>query len=533
MIDEVLNYRYKIISKVSDEGLYTVYKCEDLIASVSVMANIINPSYTSNKSLISQIMGNAEELKRLYHPGIAKTIDYYSSNDINYVITESIHGVSLDDHIKNNTSFEPSTAIDICNAVSSIMNFIHSQGIVHGNLSPSNIMVTQDGHIKITNLWLEGVNKSKNAVRYMAPEVIDGEQPSYASDIYSIGVLLFQLLTGKTPYDGETAELIAEKHRNEEALLLRAYRPSLSRDLESIILKAMQKSPANRYKTVKALISDLSAVKYKLHSSLTQSEQQKSPPPIVETDEEEFIDYDDTPVLSTIRRVLLIIALIGIVAAFGIGAYIYTRPNDVVVPDLLGKTYSEAMEIASKSDILVSIKMEETNEEYPIGTIYFTKPIAGRTTKRGNTVEVWISKGSKYAVVPAVTNIPLAEAQNKIRSAGLVVGELSEENDDKIPLGYVISQDPKPDAKLERNSEVKLVYSLGPIVESTTDNFTENAEISPGAQDSSAALRTFEIKFTVPEGNQSQNVEIAVADDYGENIVFTKVSSPAKPLNRL
>lgn len=537
MVGEILNYRYRVIGKEPDEDLFAVYKCEDLIGKRTVTAKILLPQFASNRAFAERILKDAEALEPVIHPGIVRVFEHGEENGRFFVITEFVSGIGLDAHIRKSAPYAIPIATDIGAAICGVLDYMHNHGFIHGDLRPANIMVTQEGQIKIANFWLSGAVASSQSIRtnalmrsihYMSPETANGQPATAASDVYSLGVILFQLLTGSLPFDGDTPIAIAIKHAEEPIPNMQAQNPSIPRNLESITARAMQKSPGNRFGSAKAMLQELSPSKNLARDANPTPE---SRPAVEDTEYEEY--EADPPALTIIRRVLLVFVLLILVVAAGVGAYLYTRPTDVIVPDLIGKTQVEAQTITLGAGLELSARPEQYNEEFPEGTIYFTSPVSGRTTKRGSTIEIWLSKGSKYAQVPDLSDISNEDAQRKIMTAGLAVGEVSEEYSDSISMGNVIKQKPKPSTKLDRDSKVDLTYSLGPKTPETTSITTEETPTPENTTNqSSSESRSFNVKFKVPPGADPQNVEIAVVDDYGENIVYTETKSPGETVEQ-
>lgn len=540
MVGELLKYRYRILEKETGDDLFSTYKCDDLIGKRTVTAKILLPQYTSSRTFVDQILKDCQSLEEVIHPGIVRVFDHGDENGNVFIITEHINGVNLDTHIRKSAPYPIPTVLDIASAICSVIDYMQDKGFIHGNLSPANIMVTPEGQIKVANFWLGKAAASSQMIRtnlltrsvqYMSPETAGGKPATTASDIYSLGVIIFQLLTGRLPYEGDTPNSIAMKHAEQSIPNIRALSPDISKGLESIIIKALQKTSINRYKSAKDMLNALTTEKNPRRTSLTSGTATVQKPE-QEDDIDEYEYVVDHPALLMIRKVLLIFVLVIIVAAAGIGTYYYTKPADIIVPDLIGKTTDAAQVIVTRSGLGVTTDMEQYNEKFPEGTIYFTDPLAGRMIKKGKEIKLWVSKGSRYALVPNLGGVPLEDAQKNIIQAGLGVGEVTDDYSNTVPMGNIIKQKPAAGTKLDRESKVDLVYSLG---SKTTDEGSGTIEETPstnGTGQSSGQPRSFDVKFKVPPGADQQNVEIAVVDDYGENIVYTEIKRPAEEVEQ-
>jgi serine/threonine-protein kinase len=363
------------------------------------------------------------------------------------------------------------------------------------------------------------------SVQYMAPEVAEGVPASPASDMYSLGIILYELLTGNVPYDSDTPISIALKHAKDPIPPIRAANPGVPKSFETLITKALQKEPENRFRSAKAMLNDLRSVREGLNLSKpltwTPTTEKQAPEPIAD-DTDEF-EEEAPAVLSILRKTLIVaVAVIGIIATAMI-AYVWMNPGEAQVPDIIGKDLITAQTMASRAKVRLVVKTEEFNEKYDQGVIYYANPGAGRTIKAGKTVDVWVSKGSKYARVPRLSTLPEETARKRLMDEGLVVGDLTQEYSDTVETGSIVRQSPGPGTRLMRGDAVELVISLGP---EPTEDLSTPPEASTDNTETNAQPRTFHVKFEVPVGRENQMVQITVVDDYGENVVYSDIGHP-------
>lgn len=537
LVGTVLKHRYTVEEKIGDGNLFTVYRCEDKIDNRTVAVKVLASQYASNRMFAERILVEARAMVGISHPGIVEVYDCGEEDGDYYVITEYVRGVDLRERIRRNAPFSLSTTVDLGIAVCDVLDFAHKRGFVHGDLRPGNILVTPEGQIKLADFWVGNAVASSQSVRtaalmrsvhYMSPEVAEGTPATPASDIYSLGVILFELLTGSPPFDGDTPIAIALKHAREPIPSVRTINPGVPKDLEYAIVKALQKAPQDRYRSAKAMLADLKSVRDALHLAKpitwSQPTEKKAPePPLVEKAIE---DVAKPPVIMAIRKALVIFSLVLIAAIIGMLGFMLKRPADVVVPPLIGRSIEQAQAIANERGFELVIRSEQFNEEYPEGTVYFMYPSPGRTIKKGKTVEVWLSKGSRYARVPNIINLPREEAGRKIRSAGLNEGEVTQEYSETVPAGNIIRQSPAPGTRVERDQPVNMVFSLGPKPEPVPDVTYDVPPTEPGE------VRSFDIKLTVPSGPQDQNLQIVVEDDYGEQTAYSDVVHPGDKIQQ-
>lgn len=544
MIGTVLKHRYQVVEKIGEGNLFTVYRCEDKIDDRTVAVKVLLPQYATNRLFAERILVEAQAMVGVSHPAIVEVYDCGEENGTYYVVTEYVRGADLKEYIRRNAPFPAKTAVDVAIAICDVLDFAHARGFIHGDLRPGNILVSPEGYIKLADFWVSSAVASSQSVRtnammrsvhYMSPEVAEGEPPLPASDIYSLGVLLFELLTGSVPFDGETPIAIALKHAQSPIPSVRALNPAVPKNLEAVVTRALQKNCENRFRSAKAMRDELRSVRSALTLSkpVTWPEPKKArtPEPSAEpqpdSEEDEAIDEVEPALLSTLRRILLVLLGIIALAVIAMIIVVFRKPGDVRVPQLVGKRLDQAHAIAEKAGIQLFVRAEEYNEEYPDRVIYYTNPAPGRVVKAGKVVDVWVSKGSRFATTPNVVNLSLDEAKKRIMDAGLYVGEVSQEYSATVPAGNIIRQTPQPGTKQERNQPVSIVFSLGPEPSELpmvpegydqTDQSEQTQQVEP--------LRSFNVKFTVPPGKKNVKVQIMVEDAYGESIAYSDIASP-------
>lgn len=536
MIGKVLKYRYEILEKLGEGNLFTVYKCEDKINNRTLAVKVLLPQYASNKMFAERLLVEAQAMIGIQHPGIVEVYDCGEEDGTYFVVIEYVRGVDLKERIKRNAPFTLSTAVDVGIAISDVLSYAHNRGFIHGDLRPGNVLVTTEGQIKLADFWVSNAVSSSQAVRttammrsvhYMSPEVAEGSPATAAADVYSLGVMLFELVTGKLPFDGETPVAVAVKHSREPVPSVRAINPGVTKGLESIIARALQKSPQDRFHSAQALLKELKSVRDSLHleKPLVWSEvaAKKSPEPVPdEQDLPEEPDRPDSPWLITLRNALFVGVAVAIIGVFIASFVLSSNSREVKIPNLLGKSMEDATKLASANNLTLVTKTEEFNEQYPQGTIYYMSPPAGRTVKSSRNIDVWISRGSKYVTTPSVVKLTQESALDKIREAGLTTGEISQQYSSTIPMNCIIKQTPSPGTKQERGQAVSLVLSLG----------MEPSEVPPAAEpdqstsDQDQTKRSFNIQFTIPPGPKDQQVEIKVVDGNGDNTAYTDIKHP-------
>ena len=540
MIGTVLKHRYEVLEKITEGSLFTVYKAVDKIDNRPVAVKVLQPQYASNRMFAERILVEAQAMVGLAHPGIVEVYDCGEEGGTYYVVIEYIRGVDLKERIRRSAPFSLTTAVDVGIAICDVLDFAHRHGFIHGDLRPGNILVTPEGQIKISDFWVTNAIASSQTIRtnammrsihYMSPEVAEGQAPTPMSDMYSLGIILFELLTGNLPFDGDTPIAIALRHARDPVPSIRSINPGVPKSLESVLAKALQKSPESRFRSMKAMLKEMQSVHDGLHLAkpITWSAPVEKTMPVQSAPDPDEprteLKEAEPTLLSAFRKTLIAIVVIIALAAAALMVWVVTGPGEVKIPNFVGKSLEEAQSIAVDKKLELSVRSEQLNENYPAGTVYFMNPAPNRIVKSGRTVDVWVSKGSKFAKTPAVVGLAADEARSKITSAGLNVGEVSQEYSSKVPAGNIIKQTPAPETRQERSQPVNLVMSLGSEPDETGMQPDED-------KTSSEETRTFDVKFNVPKGKEDQEVQIVVQDDNGENITYSDIAHPGDRIEK-
>ena len=550
MVGSVLKHRYEVIEKIGEGSLFTVYRCEDKIDNRTVAAKLLLPQYAANRMFAERILVEAQAMVGMSHPGIVEVYDCGEENGNYFVIVEYVRGVDLKERVRRNAPFSLTTVVDVGMSICEALDFTHRRGFVHGDLRPGNILVTPEGHVKLADFWVANAVASAQSLRtsalmrsvhYMAPEVAEGKPVTPAGDIYSLGIVLFELLTANVPFDGDTPISIALKHAREPVPSLRALNPGIPKLLEAVVGKALQKIPQDRFRSAKSMLNDMKGVRDGLNlvkpitwSAPSPAEKTVEAPPATSQTEHQdpfaprpldarrAADDGEPAILAAVKKTMLVV--VGLIAVMVVAVMIWamTAPSEVKIPALVGKTVAQAQVIAGNKGVELTIRSEQFNEDYPDNTIYYMNPAPGRSIKEGKSVDVWVSKGSRYAGTPNVSKLSLDDAKDKISAVGLNVGEVSQEYSDSVPAGNVISQTPAPGTRQDRGQPVNVVFSLG----AKPSDVIDGEQPEQDTQNASKEPRSFDVTFLVPEGAENQRVQIAVVDDYGESIAYSDTLHP-------
>jgi serine/threonine-protein kinase len=406
---------------------------------------------------------------------------------------------------------------------------------VHGDVRPHNILTNPDGQVKLTDFGISEAigafpalrdNTLLRSVHYTAPEVLKGSNPHPASDIYSLGVVLFEMVTGSVPFDADSAMAIAAKHLSDKPPVPHEMNSAVPKPLSDIILRALAKNPSDRYQTAGQMLADLQKVRETLRTGVAAAPRSsKDSTVVVPQTEEAYADEEPEQDLKHILLVLLGIMFLTLVFVGGFFTFFkQVRSQQIKVPNLVGKTLEEAQEIAKNSHLELLEYRDEFNERFEAGTIYMTNPPPDGTVPRDKPqVKVWVSKGPRLARVPNLLGLTEREAIRRLEDAGFVVGKLNSDYSDNTEAGKVISQKPTSGEHREPLSAVSLVLSQGPKPEEPTP-------VEPDENTSAPEPKQFDVKVNVPaEGPDSQMVKIVVSDDESQDrVVYEQPRQPGE-----
>lgn len=479
MISRVLAGRYELLEKLGEGSLFAAYRARDHETNALVTVKLLQPAFADDTALVHALKQCFSVTSPLNHPRIARILQVCEHEGQLVLVTEFVRGINLKERIRRVAPFTLSVAIDIALAVAEGLESAHRAGIAHGDLRPHNIIVSQEGLIKITDFGLLPALQASplaqtawltRAAPYLPPEVSEGWQVTPSADVYALGVILFEMITGGVPFPADTPVAVALRHAKDPPPSPRAVNPGVPRAVEGIVLKAMQKLPEQRYPDMTTMLQDLRAVHDALRfgKPLSWSPLERKPesPVLPATDHgARPAETEDTElrIIRYLARSLTVLAGLILIALVIVWFWI-TRPvKEVPVPDLRGKPLTEARRLAQEAGLNLVIRQEEYNEQFPAGTVYLIQPEPGTSVKAGGAVQVWVSKGSRTVEVPNVQGLSEADARQRLVEAGLQVGKV-EEKVDVAPAGTVLSQSPAPKQRVNRDAPVDLVISKGPAL---------------------------------------------------------------------
>lgn len=481
-IGKILDDRYEIIELIGSGGMANVYKalCHRLNRYDAV--KIMRDETAANTELRRRFRAESQAVAMLSHPNIVSVYDVSHSDDVEYIVMELIDGITLKQYLQKKSVLDPSEVLDFTIQTAKALEHAHSKGIIHRDIKPQNIMLLKDGMIKVADFGIaslentieENNGETVGSVHYIAPEQARGEAPDARSDIYSLGIVMYEMLTGKLPYVGNSDVEVAVKHMNTDPVTPRDIVPSIPEELERICLKAMNSNIDERYQSASEMLADLE--EYKSQSLAAH---------VLEDSEAVLIDSEEPPrrrakrsrrskkiALSSGILAVLLFIIIGFVFLNGYFLKdLFSDPVKVKVDNFVGRYYEDVIndkDYKKIYDFKVTFKVDL---EHEYGIILSQDPESGRSktvSDKGSKIVVelvcaaeTVDDQKRLLKVPYIVNHEREEAISMVQDAGFTY-TLEQVPSDSITKGYVISTDPVAGAAADEGSEIKIIISTGP-----------------------------------------------------------------------
>ena len=546
----ILGNRYEIIQKVGNGGMATVYKATDLVLKRYVAVKVLRDEFTTDEEFIKRFETEAQSAARLVHPNIVSIFDVGVDNGIYYIVMELIQGKTLKEIIVEERGPLPwKWSVNVAIQIASALEMAHKNNIIHRDIKPHNIIITEDGIAKVTDFGIaKAVSNSTitafgttiGSVHYFSPEHARGGYTDAKSDLYSLGVVLYEMVTGKVPFDADTPVSVALKHMQEEPIPPIEQNHNLPEAINKIILKSLKKDPMLRYQTATELLQDLrTALKNPSGDFIDDSEYD----PTAKTQKISTDQYNrvnkargkkENKFMTFVKQHKALSVFIGLILLFFIafgGTLLIlnlTNPKEVELPNLVGLTREEAEQKVKEAKLIFEVESEEYNADVEENKVISQDPTYVQNynrVKQKSTVKVVISKGTEKTTVPNVKGKEKEEAIKLIEEAKLK-SEIVEETSKTVQEGYVISQETEPNTEVNAGDTVKIHVSTGTgIKQVTMIDVTGKSEA-----DAKKALEDLKLVVNIGYSEDSskdngivlkQNVEVGKVIDEGTTVTIT------------
>ena len=499
-IGQIIKERYEITQLLGEGGMSYVYKAIDKQLQRTVAIKTLKPNYVEQEKFVERFKREAQTAANLNHPNIVQIFDW-GIGDEPFFVMEYIEGNTLTSIIANKRTISMNDILFIGAQVSSGLQAAHSKGLVHRDIKPGNIMITPEGKVKVTDFGIVSFQNEESDITktgsilgtasYISPEQAQGKPVSKESDLYSLGTVLYELITGKPPFDGDTPIATATKHITEKPEKLSTYRANIPKGIENAVLKLLHKYPKDRFKNAEDLRAVLLQQKTQLQAIQTQ---------------ENLVDLTNPKIKYRFTLPALIVSLSIVVGTIWTLTRIFDGlPVDggtqivVEVPDLTGSSQTEALNDLQSLGFKVGIE-NSAHPDVPEGSVIRTQPPANTSTNPDTLVTIIVSVGPEAYPIPYVVDLETERAIYVIEESGFTIGQKIEVNDDNVPIGFIISQNPMAGKKMGPGSTVDLVISSGPSLIELGDLSRKSVE------DATQILETLGLTFETLE-EYSEDIE--------------------------
>lgn len=540
MIGVILRMRYELTQQISEGPIFTLFRAKDRVSGREVHVRLLRSPFDQETALVDHLRSTIRELSAIHAPTIERMVDLDEHEGTPFLVSDSGTGQPFDERLKRLAPYSVPVAVGMAVQVLEALTAVHNAGFVHGEVTPANILVSQDGKMTLLQpgLWVTyassrfaGPAVLPVIAPYLAPEVSQGQMPSPTSDVYAVGVMLFEMLAGRQPFSGDTPIAMASKHMTAPVPSLRMANASVPAAVEELVRKAMSKDPNDRYATAKAMLNDLRIVQEAIRfgkpltwplAGLAESQSQSPQAPLTirkpaatpgapapsdnaasspaKGKVNSELDLSDRlPVWLTATAYLALCALIVV-----IGGWVYwniTQPKAIKVPSIVGVQVSEAQAQLKALGLTLRESRREPSERQPEGIILDLDPAPGETVRENGSVYAVISSGSRFVQIPDLKGRSLDEARTLLNALDLRIQEpVEEQRSRQLDPGKILRTVPESGARVEKGSRVRLTVS--------SERTRESAEAG-------RTRATYLVRVTVPDGVGSVTVRVDLTDATG------------------
>ena len=468
-IGQIIKERYEIVEILGEGGMAFVYKARDKQLQRDVAIKTLKPNYVNQEKFVDRFRREAQTAANLNHPNIVQIFDW-GIEDEPYFVMEYIEGNTLTSIISGNRTVGLNDILYIGSQVANGLKEAHKRGLVHRDIKPGNIMITPDGKVKVTDFGIVSLQNEESDITktgavlgtasYISPEQAQGKPVSFESDLYSLGTVLYELIAGKPPFTGDSPIATATKHLTDKPEKLSIYRKDIPKALENAILKLLEKRPSDRFKSAEDLRALLLQQRKQIQINQTQ---------------ENLVDLTNPKIKFRFTLPALIISVALVFGTVWALSNVFDglpvdggAPTLVEIPDLTGSEQAQALNDLQSLGFIVGIE-NAADSSVPAGFVITTQPPANTITNPDTLVTIIVSVGPEAFPIPYVVDLEVARGVYVIKESGFQVGQQLEINDDNIPRGFIISQNPIAGTKMSPDSTVDLVISAGPSLIEISD----------------------------------------------------------------
>jgi eukaryotic-like serine/threonine-protein kinase len=489
--ERVLAGRYRIESAVGEGGMAKVFRGQDVVLGRTVAVKVLAPEYARDGRFVERFRREAQSAAALSHPNVVSVFDTGSDGAVHYIVMEFLEGRTLREVLAADGRLHPDRAAEIAESMCRALATAHHHGLVHRDVKPGNVMLTPSGEVKVMDFGIARVTTGEaltqtatvlGTASYFSPEQAKGEGVDPRSDVYSAGCVLYEMLTGRPPFTGDSPVSIAYKHVREDAPVPSSINPDVSTALDAVVMKALAKNPANRYQTAVEMAEDLHRVREGAQVLATPilpgQPTEVVNRPVRHTEvmpalpEEERRERGPWPV---VLATALVVALVG-VAGFLLVRELTGEVPQVRVPNVVGSEEGEATQLLERRGFRVDpIRVASTEDP---GIVLEQDPPAGALVDEGEVVILRVSAAPEPVTVPDITQMTVGEARAALAEVDLEIGATPSEASDQVEQGLIISQSPAPEEEAPAGSAVDVVVSSGPETVEVPNVICDDLEVA-------------------------------------------------------
>ena len=478
VIESTIEGRYQVITRVASGGMGEVYRAHDAVLARDVAVKILHPQLAGDRGFVERFRREARAAAILNHPSIVGVYDWGTTDGTYFMVMEFVQGTNLRSLLSEYVRLEPGQVVEVCLQVLAALDHAHGHGIVHRDIKPENILIARDGLVKVADFGLarayadsyvsQAEGTVTGTVQYLAPEQIQGEPADPRTDLYALGVVMFELLTGRTPFVGETSLSIAYQHLSGRVPAPSSVLPTLPEEMDHVVLLATEKDREQRPASARSMRDEI------LRAGVGAPPAPRIADLAGQLPSAELVPDERAPTVTIprslsprarrarlFRRVFAAAVLLMLLVAGVWAGWVYAIPHYTHVPNVVGLTAQEAETRIRAAGLVVRTGAGKYSKTVPTGSIMGTVPAPDSRIRKGRDVVLIPSLGRRLVPVPEVTSKPEDEAMTTLSDAGFEV-DVKRGFDDTVPQGNVIRQDPGPHQKFQEGSTVTIVVSRGP-----------------------------------------------------------------------
>jgi Serine/threonine protein kinase len=530
-IGKVLDGRYEILEEVGNGGMAVVYKAKDFDTGAIVAVKILREEYLDNEEFCRRFRNESRAIALLNHPNIVKIFDVCNSPSLQYIVMEYIDGISLKDYIEQQRVVRVKEAVHFTTQILRALMHAHSKGIVHRDIKPQNIMLLQNGRIKVTDFGIARLltsqtstitDKAIGSVHYIAPEQARGAATDARADLYSVGVMLYEMLTGKLPFDANSAVSVAVMQLQADPKMPRQINPNIPVGLEEITIQAMQKDPNARYQSAAEMLQDIEnfkmnpGIKFNYKYIVEDSPRyRKTAETAKKSESEDEYKSPVIPVLTGIATAFVLVAVVFVIIFIDASGILKKNNSEQVkLPNFVGQVYNDILE-SQKYDFEF-YKEEKFSSEIAEGVVMEQNPKPDKMVYSDSRVKLVVSKGPERLMVPDFQNMTYTQYTQLLKQQGLAYVEMPI-YDENTPVDIVCNTNPQPRQEVEIGDVIEVYYSLGPRTEDQVmRNFVNMPYVSAKSQLDSLGITIAEA--TKVDSNKPEGTIISQEPPYGTKL---------------